>query len=170
MSLKLNILTLNVGMSTSLAGIPDLVRTENLDILFLQEVNISVEQICCLLRGYNAAVNVDENNLAKPGTALVWREGLDVVDVCSIVPCRAQVASLGVYRLMNIYAPSGSEKKYERSVFFSQDLFGFIHSDRFASWILGGDCNAILNQIDIEVGIGYDRKKCHALADLVNRI
>ena len=47
-------------MSSTLAGLPDLVKAENLDIMFIQEVCISTEQIRKLLRGYDAAVNYDE--------------------------------------------------------------------------------------------------------------
>ena len=135
--------------------------------MFLQEVCLSTDQIRNLLRGYDAVVNVDENNLSRPGTAIVWKEGIPVVDACSVVPCRAQVASLGNHRLMNVYAPSGSDKKYERSVFFGQELFSFLLSDSSSSWICGGDYNAILEPIDVEGGKGFDQKKCPALADLV---
>ena len=75
MAFKLNFYTLNVGMSSTLAGLPSIVKSENLDVLFLQEVCLSANQIRNLLRGYDASVNYDENNLSTPGTALVWREG-----------------------------------------------------------------------------------------------
>ena len=105
MAFNINFITLNVGMSASLAGLSDLAESEDLEILFLQEVNLGKNQIESILRGYKAAVNIDENNPNRPGTALVWREDIVVTDICSVVPCRAQVASLGDYKLMNIYAP-----------------------------------------------------------------
>ena len=104
MAFNINFITLNVGMSASLAGLSDLAESEDLDVLFLQEVNLGKNQIESILRGYKAAVNIDENNPSRPGTALVWREDIVVTDVCSVVPCRAQVASIGDYKLMNIYA------------------------------------------------------------------
>ena len=93
MNFSLNFLSLNVGTSSTLAGLPDLVHTENIDILFLQEVCLMNDQIQNLLRGYKAAVNIDDSCVSKPGTALVWRETLPVTNVVSIVPCRAQIAS-----------------------------------------------------------------------------
>ena len=59
MDFKLNFLSLNVGTSSTLAGLPDLVHAENLDILFLQEVTLTSDQIQNLLRGYKAVVNID---------------------------------------------------------------------------------------------------------------
>ena len=139
MDLKLNLLTLNVGMRANLAGLPDLVRMEKIDIVFLQEICLMEGQIQNLLSGYKAAVNIDESNLSKPRTAIVWREELQITDVYSISPCRAQVASLGQYRLMNIYASSGSNKVHERSLFFGCDIFQNIHMEPRKAWICGGD-------------------------------
>ena len=131
MDFNLNFVTLNVGMSISLAGLPDLVKSENLDVLFLQEVRLTVDQIKNILRGFNAAVNIDENNPDRPGTALVWRNEIVITDIYSIVPCRAQVATLGEYKFMNVYAPSGSDKKYERKIFYGCELFQYLLSDKF---------------------------------------
>ena len=73
MDSKLNIFSLNVGMSGTLAGLPAIIQAEDLDIIFLQEVRISAEQIENLLRGFKAAVNIDQNLLSKPETAIVWK-------------------------------------------------------------------------------------------------
>ena len=121
MDSKLNVFSLNVGMSATLAGLPAIIQAEDLDIIFLQEVRLSSDQIENQLRGFKAVVNIDQNQLSKPGTAILWREELPVTDVCPLVMCRAQVATLGPYKLLNLYAPSGSDKKHDRSVFFSCD-------------------------------------------------
>ena len=97
----------------------------------------------------------------------MWRKGIPIEDVSTIVSCRAQVATLGEYRLMNVYAPSGSDKKHERSLFFGEDIFQSLLSDSSGSWIMGGDFNAILGPMDVERGVGYDQKKFQAQADLV---
>ena len=164
---KLNFFSLNVGMSSTLAGLPAIIKAENLDIIFLQEVRLSSDQIEHLLRGFKASANIDPSQPSKPGSAIVWRENISVTDVCPIVPCRAQVATLGPYKLLNLYAPSGSDKKHERSVFFGQEIFQILQLDHQAQWIMGGDFNCVLNSIDIEGGIGFEQKKCPALGDLV---
>jgi exonuclease III len=163
----INFFSLNVGMSNTLAGLSAIIKAENLDIIFLQEVRLTSEQLEHLLRGFKAAVNVDPSQPSKPGTAIVWRETLPVIDVCPLVLCRAQMATLGPYRLVNVYAPSGSDKKHERNVFFGQEIFTSLQLDLHGNWILGGDYNSVLKAIDIEGGVGFNQKKCPALEDLV---
>ena len=163
----INFFSLNVGMSNTLAGLLAIINAEFLDIIFLQEVRMSAEQIEHLLKGFKAAVNVDPSQPSKPGTAMVWKEALPVTDVCPIVLCRAQMATLGPYKLLNIYAPSGSDKKQERNVFFGQEIFTSLQLDLHANWIFGGDYNCVLKAIDIEGGVGFNQKKCLALEDLV---
>ena len=163
----INFFSLNVGMSNTLAGLSALIKAEYLDIIFLQEVRLNSEQIEHLLKGFKAAVNVDPSQPSKPGTAIVWKEALPVTDVCPLVLCRAQLATLGPYKLLNVYAPSGSDKKHERNVFFGQEIFTSLQLDLQANWILGGDYNCVLNALDIEGGVGFNQKKCPALEDLV---
>ena len=112
MDSKITFFSLNVGMSASLAGPNAIIKAENLDIIFHQEVCLSAEQIEQQLRGFKASVNRDESQLSKPGTAIVWKESFPVTDVCPLTLCRLQVATLGPYKLLNLYAPSGSDKKY----------------------------------------------------------
>ena len=83
------------------------------------------EQIDLLIgnMGYQAIANIDLENPTKPGTAIVWKKSLPETNICTLVPCRAQVATLGKYKLLNLYAPSGSDKKNQRTVFFGQDVF-----------------------------------------------
>ena len=144
-----------------------IIKAEQLDFIFLQEVRVTSDQIEHLLRGFRAVVNIDEAQPAKPGTAIVWRETIPVSDVCPIVPCRLQVASLGPYKLLNIYAPSGSDKRHERAVFFGQEVFQTLQVDTQSQWVLGGDFNCVLKACDIEGGVGFAQKNCPALKDLL---
>ena len=101
-------LSLNVGMSATLAGLSTLIVAQELDIIFLQEVRLTSEQINLFVNrlGFQASVNIDSEQPTKPGTAIVWKESLPVTDVFTVVLCRAQVALLGPYMLLNLYAPS----------------------------------------------------------------
>ena len=96
--------------------------SDNLDLILLQEVRMSQVQIENLLPGFKAEVNIDVNNSSKPGTALVWKEGLPVENVFSPYCCRVQIASLRNYIIINTYAPSGSSNRHEREVFFGNEL------------------------------------------------
>ena len=92
----------------------------------MQEVRLSSEQIEQTLHGFKAAVNIDPNNLTKPGIALAWHESVPLTDVVSFDLCRLQVASLGSLKLVNLYAPSGTNNRYARTTFFSQELFNIL--------------------------------------------
>ena len=118
--------------------------------------------------GYECKVNIDLEDLTKPGTAVVWKSALPVKEVTTLVTCRAQVAFLQEYALLNLYAPSGSDKKYERGAFFSQELFRGFNLHPEAKWLVGGDFNCVLKPIDVENGTGFDQKKCPQLADLIS--
>ena len=67
-----NILSLNVGMSSTLAGLTTLLSVYPVDIIFLQEVRISNDKISNLLGGlgFRAEVNIDEDSPSSPGTAI----------------------------------------------------------------------------------------------------
>ena len=169
MESNIRFLSLNVGMKSNLAGLSSILTNQKLDIAFLQEVRVTDEQLLSQLGryGYTGKVNINLEDTAKPGTALVWRTSLPVRDVTNIVPCRAQVAYLGAYAMLNIYAPSGSDKKFERGSFFSREIFRMLSLHSGSKWILGGDFNCVLRPIDIENGTGFQQKKCTQLADLV---
>ena len=50
MESTINFFSLNVGMSSSLAGLPMIINAEQLDIIFLQEVRVTSDQIENLLK------------------------------------------------------------------------------------------------------------------------
>ena len=168
MSRKLTILSLNVGLSHNLAGLSTLLSVNAADLILLQEIRISKEQLLAALGGpgFKAVVNIDEDSPLSPGTAVVWKETLPVEDVISLVLCRLQVVIIGDYLVLNVYAPSGSSKKHERSLFFSEDVFPAFSLFPNFFYILSGDFNCVLNPIDIENGIGFNHKFCASLKDL----
>ena len=169
MESRIRFISLNVGMQSNLAGLSSILVNTNLDVAFLQEVRISDEQLSVQVGkyGYIGKVNINIDDASKPGTAIVWRSSLPVKDVASIVTCRAQVAYLGGYALLNLYAPSGSDKRYERGIFFSKEIFRALSLHSESTWIIGGDFNCVLGTIDVEHGTGFQQKNCPQLADLI---
>ena len=168
MNSRIRILSLNIGLKSDLAGLLTLITVHRLDIILLQEVRITDEQINQQLanHGFTGMVNIDAENPLTPGTALVWRSTLPIKQVSAVVPCRVQLALLGSYSILNIYAPSGSDKKVERGFFFAREVFQAF-SLGSSSWILGGDFNCVLAPMDIENGTGFNQKKCPQLSALV---
>ena len=119
-----NILSLNVGMNAGLAGLTTLLSVFPADLILLQEVRISNDQINSLLcgLGFSAEVNIDNESPSSPGTAFAWRNSMSQVEVFNIVKCRCQMIKIGCTIVVNVYAPSGSAKRHERSMFFGQDI------------------------------------------------
>ena len=170
MAPRIRILSLNIGLKSDLAGLSTLIKVHKLDLVLLQEVRISDEQINQKVGhlGFTGKVNVDADNPMKPGTALVWRSVLPVTQVSAIVPCRAQYAVLESLAILNIYAPSGSDKRSERGIFFARDVFQTLSlSTGCFSWIMGGDFNCVLSPLDVKNGTGYNQKRCPQLSSLI---
>ena len=119
---------------------------------------------------FNVETNIDPDNPSRPGIAVAWRHNVPVVEVSNLVLCRLQVITLGYLKLINIYAPSGSEKRQERAVFFGEHVFEAVQFVPEYSLLLSGDYNSVIQSIDIEGGVGFGSKKCPALADLVHTI
>ena len=94
---KIRFLSLNVGMKSDLAGLITLIQVHKLDIILLQEVRISEEQLNqkIINHGFTGKVSIDAEDLMKPGVALIWRTGLPVREIITLVACRAQLLFLG---------------------------------------------------------------------------
>ena len=67
---SINFLTLNVGTSSSLAGVSTLIENDKIDIVFLQEVCLTGDQIESLLRGFKSVSNIDDDDISRPGVAM----------------------------------------------------------------------------------------------------
>ena len=69
--------------------------------------------------------------------------------------------------LLNIYAPSGSDKKHERNIFFGQEVFTALGLDNNQTWIIWGDYNCVLKPLDIEGGVGFPQEHVSCLLTLI---
>ena len=167
--IPLKLITLNSGNSLVLGGLLSIIRMENPDIVFLQEISVTSGQLKSYVAkyGYNAEANTDLLDITRLGTGIVWRHDVPVSEVTSVVECRAQLAKLGSYSLLNLYAHSGSNHKTSRRDFFGQDIFRLIRSTSSVSNpLLAGDFNCVLSSLDTERNV--EQKKCPALKDLVS--
>ena len=165
----ISIISLNVGLSSTLAGISEIATCYNVDIILLQEVRLSNNQLGALLGklGYNSEVNVNIEMPSRPGTAIAWKKSLPVSEVYTLVVGRLQIALLGKVAVINVYSPSGSEKKQERHLFFKHDVFHVFNMFPGFSYVLSGDFNCCLSPLDIEKGTGFNQKFCSSLKELV---
>ena len=165
----LKVISLNIGNATALAGLWAVLSLEKPQIMMLQEITLSSEQLSNQVAkfGYKAETNIDVTNPNALGTGFVWQSYLQVSDVYSVVECRGQALKLGQYTFLNMYAPSGSQNRNTRRDFFGQDIFRLVRSFDNASYpVLGGDFHSILSAQDTERN--FADKKCLALKDLID--
>ena len=163
----LKMMSLNTGNTLVLGGLLSIIRLENPDIIFLQEITVTSGQLKLFVAkyGYSAEANTDLLDITSLGTGLIWKTHLPVTDITSVVHCRVQSAKLGPYNLINIYAPSGSKNRQARRDLFGQDIFRLVSSSSSLP-VLAGDFNCILSAQDTEEN--FNAKKCPALSDLVS--
>jgi exonuclease III len=157
----------NVGMSGRLGGLMMKLQKGSVDVNFLQEINLSTENQYLMVKryGYKAEASFDGNFTHKPGIGIVWKKNMPVDNIEQIVEGRLQRAKMGPYLLLNVYAPSCSDKRMERKKFYEQDVYREIRCNLEEPWITGGDFNAILNLMDVEDGVGFAQKKCNELQE-----
>ena len=163
----LKLMTLNTGNSTLLGGLISIIKIENPDIVLLQELSVTSGQLKLFVAkyGYCAEANTDLLDITSLGTGLIWKSNIPVTEVTSVIECRGQLAKLGAYSILNIYAHSGSNNKQARRDFFGQDIFRLVRSSSSYP-IIAGDFNCVLSAQDTK--LNFSDKKCPALADLVN--
>ena len=165
----LKLITLNTGNSLVLGGLLSIIRLENPDIVLLQELTVTTGQLQLFVAkyGYNAEANTDILDVTRLGTGIIWKSELPISEVSSVVDCRAQLAKLGPYHLLNLYAPSGSSNRNARREFFGQDIFHLIRGVNSSTYpLIIGDFNCILSPLDTERN--FADKNCAALKDLVD--
>ena len=145
----LKLMTLNTANTRLLGGLLAILRFENPDIVFLQEISVTIGQLKHIVAkyGYSAEANTDLLDVTSLGTGMIWKSHLPVTSVTSVVHCRIQIASLGPYSLLNIYAPSGSNHRQERRDFFGQEIFNLVRSSSQYPLIIG-DFNCVLSAQD----------------------
>ena len=81
------------------------------------------------LESYQGVSNVDPQGGNKPGTATLWKTGIEGVVVNNIVPRGMQFITTGNdVTFINVYAPSGSQGERERRELLSQDLFTLVEA------------------------------------------
>ena len=139
-------------LSFNLAGgtlfLHHLLPVERPDILLVQEVLLSSQDLLLKVNpyGYNCESNLNALNPTKPGTAVIWREGIPVAETRVIVEGRLQSVTVGAVTFFNVYAPSGSAGRREREQLSTSELFHELSTAGQAGlpWLAGDwNCHGI---------------------------
>lgn len=113
----------------------------DLDIICMQEV--INENLC--IPGYQMLFNISET---CRGTAIALRNGIEIINVFRSLDSRALCINLQHnVRILNIYAPSGSNNRSTRELFFNQDVPNYLQNHPTYTVLLG-DFNSIVDPID----------------------
>jgi len=94
----------------------NLLVRQDIDIALLQEVTIND---FTTLHGYEALVNEGTD---KRGTAILLKQGISLSNIKRLPSGRGMAGLFKDAWLINIYAPSGAEKRQEREIFYAHDL------------------------------------------------
>lgn len=140
---SVNIGTININTitnTTKLAALRTFIRTTDLDVVFLQEVEN--EQLT--VPGYNVICNVDH---ARRGTAIALKEHIRFSNVEKSLDGRLLAVRIHNTTLCNVYAPSGSAFRAERERFFNNTIAYYLRH-RTDHIVLGGDFNCVVRQCD----------------------
>ena len=152
---KINVATLNIQGQLSLniakqQQIQDFIKFNNLDILHLQEIEVSSDtfEMCSYISStYNIIQNNSPNN--KYGTASLVRRDFVIENIKCDTEGRAIVFDIDNITFANLYLPSGNDKtmKQKRDNYFSETIPQLLINKK-DSVILSADYNCIIDKRD----------------------
>lgn len=116
------------------------IKDFDIDVLFLQEVNNGNLDF---ISPYEYRSNPGPMNR---GTAMVYRQTVEMTQILESQDGRSQSAKLGDARIINIYGPSGTQNRTEREQFFQSGITEHLQSS--GGLIIAGDFNCTLNAKD----------------------
>ena len=138
------IATLNINAISSPMKIKILTNVllgQDIDITLLQEVaNNDLSNIY----GYSEHIN---ESTETTGTTILMKEGLSLNNIKKLPPGRGIAGLFEDTWLINVYAPSGAEKRHERENFFTNEL-AYLLPTCPTEILLAGDFNCLISPAD----------------------
>jgi len=136
-TLKIN----GIAQQTHLGMLEDFLWQHDIDIVLLQEVtSTKIETIS----HYTKHVNIGSE---QRGTAILVKEGIQIQQMRQLPTGRGIARIFGGTCIVNIYAPMGAQKKFERETFYNTDLLSLLPILRFGL-LLAEDFNCVMSQSD----------------------
>ena len=147
------IATLNINgiaSKTRLGMLEGFLKRKDIDFALLQEVT---HANLTTFRRYTAHVNEGTD---RRRTAILVKEVLTLSDIKRLPSGRGIAASYNGIRIINVYAPSGAEKRNERESFYNKDMTALLPSTH-TEMILAGDFNCVLSSVHCTGRGNYSR-------------
>ena len=158
--------SLNVNQRGDLAGLLLLLQEKKPDLVLLQEVTLSSDELNTLVMrfGYRGSTSLSLDR--GHGVGVLHQVHLPVIEVLPLDPGALLLVRLeGGLSLLNIYAPSGNSFKADRRIFFSETVLRNLRLRENLPLLLG-DFNSVIDRKDTMEN--YRNKNCDSLLDLVN--
>lgn len=130
----------NISNATKIEALRSFVRSADLDLIFLQEVqNDSLE-----IPGFTIIFNVD---IHQRGTAIATKDLYKIDNVEKSLDSRIISVRISGVTFINIYAPSGALQRGAREDFFNTSV-AFYLQHATSQIVLGGDFNSVISAKD----------------------
>lgn len=149
-----------IGSHAKIQILRDTLRAADVNIALFQELRTETWPDF-----YGYAANVTPAANGDSGAAILVRDGIVVEDVVYLQSARGLALTVQGIRLVNIYAPSGTDKRRERAQFYSEAITP-LFLGRYENIIVGGDFNCVLARKDQHPNF----TTCPELPHLVNRL
>ena len=149
------IATLNINdmaTTTKIALLEDFLQKEEINIILLQEVRRPVFDD---IRGFAAYTNIGTTGR---GTAILTRDLIQLTNTVCLPTGRGMAADFQNVTIVNIYAPSGAERRRDRENLFSNEK-PYILRGISPSLLVGGDFNSVLTNLDATGHPNYSRAR-----------
>ena len=135
--------SLNICAITSLTKIEMLrqfINRNKFDVVFLQEVSVPAFNFF----GYKEQINNGPNNR---GTAILYKDNIPLHTFRHTLDGRGISAKFGHHTLVNVYAPSGSQNRQARNIFYGQTVTP-LFAATVDNVIMAGDHNSVARAAD----------------------
>ena len=162
------IISLNVNCMSSQAsqsGLRDLLRTQQPDLVFLQEINLPTIELEEIVEGLGFMAYTNVSDVGR-GTGVVWRSNIPISNIRVVELDRIFAIDVDHLTIINVYGHSGRSKRMERRNLYADTLAMFIRGLGQRSVMVVGDFNCVLGNIDALNNPG--QKKCVGLQAAVN--
>lgn len=131
-----------IGTPAKIQLLREMLRAADVDIALLQEVRLHT-----LPDVYGYTIYSTTGDHGGSGLAIYVRDGLPVTDVSLLPSARGMALTTLGTRIVNVYAPSGTNRRRERSLFYSEEIAP-LFIGRYDHCLLGGDFNCVLHPKD----------------------